>query len=66
MLIQCSLHFNIQLFSISLFNTSILFMEQINEFIYKTRNRNMHMHMHTGSLVEPLKPLKTFNFVEIH
>ena len=63
MLIQCSLHFNIQLFSISLFNTSILFMEQINEFIYKTRNRNMHMH--TGPLVEPLKPLKTFNFVEI-
>ena len=63
MLIQCSLHFNIQLFSISLFNTSILFMEQINEFIYKTRNRNMYIH--TGPLVEPLKPLKTFNFVEI-
>ena len=63
MLIQCSLHFNIQLFSISLFNTSILFMEQINELIYKTRNRNMHMHI--GLLMEPLKPLKTFNFVEI-
>ena len=44
MLIQCSLHFNIQLFSVNLFNTSILFMEQINEFIYTERKKKRRVN----------------------